>query len=255
MTSGDDHDYCEYVHAYGSAGAGSPGVREVTVKSISMAMGVRRPGFQLLSLIPPNARLDTALTATQADTPCLLPDQLGIYLSVYIPFLVLSLLTLLVSNIVRTSRHRSSPLRSLVRAQNPDVGWVSSSPLANGDLRARLDVENDSQELETYSSEESAHPQYQLPRPASTNTTRSYNKNHSSSPLSWSFVLFGRRRRITIGTGSCRLLSERILACRPGRKGMTGKRGLVGGFIRDIKDVAVFPLTIFVLISWWMFSG
>lgn len=43
--SGDDHDACHVVHKYGTKSAD-----EFTVKSCSMAMGIDRPGVQLLSL-------------------------------------------------------------------------------------------------------------------------------------------------------------------------------------------------------------
>jgi hypothetical protein len=59
-------------------------------------MGIRRPGFQLLSLIPPPT--DQSLMAlphrTHADMPCFLPDQIQIYTARYLPLLVLSLLAL-----------------------------------------------------------------------------------------------------------------------------------------------------------------
>ncbi|KAI0051173.1 Metallo-dependent phosphatase [Auriscalpium vulgare] len=74
--SGDDHDYCAYTHP---APSYAP---EITVKSISMAMGVRRPGFHLLSLAP---------AAPPAHRPCALPDQLAVYLRVYLPLFVLTL--------------------------------------------------------------------------------------------------------------------------------------------------------------------
>ncbi|KAF9005372.1 hypothetical protein BDZ89DRAFT_1080046 [Hymenopellis radicata] len=45
-----------------------------------MAMGIHQPGFQLLSLVPPQAG---STAPTFADRPCLLPDQLSIYLSTY----------------------------------------------------------------------------------------------------------------------------------------------------------------------------
>ncbi|KAF9793242.1 Metallo-dependent phosphatase-like protein [Thelephora terrestris] len=76
--SGDDHDYCEVRH--------QGGVQEVTVKSFSMAMGIRKPGFQLLS-VPQD---DGASTGAVGQL-CLLPDQLGIYLDRYIPFVALTL--------------------------------------------------------------------------------------------------------------------------------------------------------------------
>ncbi|KAG8682614.1 UTP-glucose-1-phosphate uridylyltransferase [Ceratobasidium sp. 395] len=77
--SGDDHDYCDIRHAYSDRGGQGP--REVSVKSFSMAMGIRRPGFQLLSLISPDPASPYARTI--ADTPCHLPDQMHIYTHVY----------------------------------------------------------------------------------------------------------------------------------------------------------------------------
>ncbi|QRW21311.1 hypothetical protein RhiXN_06300 [Rhizoctonia solani] len=50
--SGDDHDYCEVRHPIGDDSGQT--VREISVKSFSMAMGIRRPGFQLLSLVAPD---------------------------------------------------------------------------------------------------------------------------------------------------------------------------------------------------------
>jgi hypothetical protein len=47
----------------------------VTVKSLSIAMGIREPGFQLLSL--------SDESRTSAHQPCSLPDQLRIYCWVY----------------------------------------------------------------------------------------------------------------------------------------------------------------------------
>lgn len=110
--SGDDHDYCEYTHKFGSSDAddtpNAGTIKEVTVKSISMAMGIRRPGFQLLSIVPP-----TRSATSLATVPCLLPDQLGIYLNVYVPLIAFSLLLLLVFNL-----HR-------VATQGQYVGWVA----------------------------------------------------------------------------------------------------------------------------------
>lgn len=82
--SGDDHDYCDLIHhGYTSKNGG---IREVTVKSISWAMGVRHPGFLLASLWNPvdedgNALAqETAKTATIQTHLCLLPDQLSIFI-------------------------------------------------------------------------------------------------------------------------------------------------------------------------------
>ena len=59
LYSGDDRDFCEYTHSRGAA-SGDPTapsvlVREVTVKSFSPDKSIRRPGFHLLSLVPPTA--------------------------------------------------------------------------------------------------------------------------------------------------------------------------------------------------------
>lgn len=70
--SGDDHDHCDYTH---------PNlVREVTVKTFSMAMGVKTPGFQILSLVPPSATNERL--PSHADMACNLPNQLGIYFNI-----------------------------------------------------------------------------------------------------------------------------------------------------------------------------
>ncbi|KAF8897076.1 Metallo-dependent phosphatase-like protein [Gymnopilus junonius] len=111
--SGDDHDYCEHTHQLLSPRGQPQMVREVTVKTISMVMNVQRPGFQLLSLAPSDLRTDSK--HTYFDTPCLLPDQLRIYLNTYIPFLALSLLVVFgmnVQNETRSSHLKNRPISS-----------------------------------------------------------------------------------------------------------------------------------------------
>jgi ethanolamine phosphate phosphodiesterase len=81
--SGDDHDYCEIEHSEFTGR-----IREITVKSMSWAMGIRRPGVQLVSLWNP-VDLDKALSSdpglsmprdTVQNHLCLLPDQLGVFI-------------------------------------------------------------------------------------------------------------------------------------------------------------------------------
>lgn len=67
--SGDDHDVCEYVHET------DRDILETTVKSFSMAGGIARPGFQLLSL-----RED----GTHETAPVLLPHP-------FVPFYLLGI--------------------------------------------------------------------------------------------------------------------------------------------------------------------
>lgn len=97
--SGDDHDYCEVVH---SQYPGNP--HEITIKSMSMAMGVRRPGFLLASLWNPvDVKTGKALhfsthSATIQNQLCLLPDQIGIFIY-YGEMIILSILLLFLHSI------------------------------------------------------------------------------------------------------------------------------------------------------------
>lgn len=110
--SGDDRDYCEYTHAISPSDPDSSTftpIREVTVKSFSLASNIRRPGFQLLSLVPPSA----SASQTFADIPCSLPDQYAIINSFYIPSVIISLAILFFSNLYRPhTQMRLSPFPS-----------------------------------------------------------------------------------------------------------------------------------------------
>lgn len=107
--SGDDHDYCEIVHDTSNSGEGIvERVKEITVKSISYAMGVRKPGFSMVSLWNPvdgeGKPLHSQVTRhgggveglapTMEHHLCLLPDQIGILLR-YATLILFSLLALL----------------------------------------------------------------------------------------------------------------------------------------------------------------
>ncbi|GAA5979805.1 hypothetical protein JCM10908_003052 [Rhodotorula pacifica] len=92
--SGDDHDSCVYATEFSSPLDGRTPVTETTVKAFSMAMGIRHPGYHLLSLyapLPPSEYLDATdlsevpVSYTYTQTNCTLPDQLGTYLHLYIP--------------------------------------------------------------------------------------------------------------------------------------------------------------------------
>lgn len=122
--SGDDHDYCDVGHRYNVAAGHSDNImenvrtkmstiREITVKSFSWAMGVRRPGFQLISLWNPvdaqGNTVGTPLPTLQTHL-CLLPDQLSIFIDYALLFL-LTLPLLLVRAIYNTLRHWNSGTR------------------------------------------------------------------------------------------------------------------------------------------------
>ncbi|KAL8732655.1 MAG: hypothetical protein Q9166_002630 [cf. Caloplaca sp. 2 TL-2023] len=113
--SGDDHDYCEVIHRGYTSPIG--GIREITVKAFSWAMGVRRPGFLLLSLWNPLNEADQ-MTLQRSKDPmihtasqehrtiqtrlCLLPDQLSVFIR-YLVLLVITLLVLLIRAIKVTN--------------------------------------------------------------------------------------------------------------------------------------------------------
>ena len=201
--------------------------REITVKSLSMAMNVRRPGFQLLSLALYALRGDNPGNPTFADVPCLLPNQLAIYLNVYIPFLVLSLLTLLIYHLIRGPSPRARKL------------------LQSEDLRIP-DIEDE---------ECKVHPYEHTPRDPSYSPPLSISASKNKFHWSWTFVLAGKRRRLAINHQSCIALARTLSCC--GRKESPRKRphrlGWLNSFMRDVRDVAVFPLAIFILMTWWLF--
>jgi len=131
--SGDDHDYCEIEHNEFTGR-----IKEITVKSMSWAMGVRKPGVQLVSLWNP-IDLSEAMISSGYSVPtpdkeekvlnmprgtvqnhmCLLPDQLGIFIR-YAELLGLTLIVLLV---------RALLWRPAVTVHNPTRDLASDEPL------------------------------------------------------------------------------------------------------------------------------
>jgi hypothetical protein len=89
--SGDDHDYCEIVHT-----EQKERVREITVKSLSMAMGIPTPGFQMVSLYNPIDENGKSLLGNGKPTLqthlCLLPTQI----STYKTYIALGILTVVI---------------------------------------------------------------------------------------------------------------------------------------------------------------
>ena len=124
--SGDDHDYCEYTHT-----SHERHVPEVTVKSLSIAMGIRQPGFQLLSL--------SSKELTNAHRPCLLPDQVHLYCWVYAP-LILATIALVALRVLITGPswyQKHTPKRSL-ELPYPTSQQLRSVPTRKGSCRTRV---------------------------------------------------------------------------------------------------------------------
>jgi ethanolamine phosphate phosphodiesterase len=138
--SGDDHDYCEVVHrGYPSNG----GIREITVKSISWAMGIRKPGFQMVSLWNPVDGLGNPILqggngqSTMQTHMCLLPDQLSIFIRYAILFVFTLSALLLRAGHLGLNPEKSafggaeSPLLPTVR--DPDVSEKPDSNHSSSD--------------------------------------------------------------------------------------------------------------------------
>ncbi|KAH9947515.1 Metallo-dependent phosphatase [Amylocystis lapponica] len=219
VMSGDDHDYCEYVHTYSPNDRVNDhdmsSVREVTVKSISMAMGVRRPGFQLLTLGAPAHASSPAL----ADAPCLLPDQLGIYLNIYLPFVLATLLVLFLSNLHRVCT------RGRYYASAPPCG---ARPRDDSSIRS-------------------------LPPPGT--APGKLRRSRSRSPCCSCNPPRGRRprRRPPLEV----LYGALVRSLDSGRDRDADAKwahaGLVSGLVRSVFDVAWAPLVLFVGFTWWVF--
>jgi hypothetical protein len=142
--SGDDHDYCEVVHrAYN----GAP--KEITVKSMSLAMGVRRPGFQMVSLwnpIDPSTGKSTSRKSspTLQNHLCLLPDQISIFVQ-YAYIMVLTLLILIVRGLAIAVRGGGSdttaytPILPLTERQPDEHTSSATSASASSSSKSRND--------------------------------------------------------------------------------------------------------------------
>ena len=117
--SGDDHDYCDVMHLYNveswnrkekKSKLEMMNVREITVKSFSWAMGIRRPGFMLVSLWNPvdgaGNTIGTPLPTVQSHL-CLLPDQLGVFVH-YVLLFCFTLVVLFVYSVVKALRTKGT---------------------------------------------------------------------------------------------------------------------------------------------------
>lgn len=105
--SGDDHDYCDITHP----GTGKrPPSREITVKSISMAMGIKYPGVQLFSFVNGDPDNEYSSVLNYNTELCYLPSP---YISIfsYVALAVISGVLVLWWNIKqRSSRYNYSVL-------------------------------------------------------------------------------------------------------------------------------------------------
>ncbi|KXN85336.1 hypothetical protein AN958_11436 [Leucoagaricus sp. SymC.cos] len=111
--SGDNRDYCEYVHR-GTSFDVAGQIPEITVKSFSPAPHIRRPGFQLLSIVDPINLTASKESQSLLHRPCLLPDQTIIFAG-YFWWTITTLCILFILNVRRIRQFR------LTKAINPSL--------------------------------------------------------------------------------------------------------------------------------------
>ena len=192
--SGDDHDYCEIEH-----GEYTGRVKEITVKSMSLAMGVKKPGFLAVSLYNPiktsqgpegRPSESTSRRDTIQNHLCLLPNELSILFR-YAILLVLTLLALVLQAILSPKPPANSSLPLL--PTNHEHG----SALSNGALFRHAVVSSSSSSSSAGQTvSERSHQGSRMPRtdspqlggygnlpPASRSTSPSKNKHHPQAPI------------------------------------------------------------------------
>lgn len=176
--SGDDHDYCEVVHREFTASSLGGRLREITVKSMSWAMGVRKPGFLMLTLWNPIDAAGNAIgslgashagveggsgeggSASLQSHLCLLPDQLGIFTR-YALLLGLTLITL--------------TIRAVMKGMN---GTLSSRSHASYPDDTLLPLSRSSKHHPSSAETEKAEARFQRQR---ANSQKSFDESHSSN--------------------------------------------------------------------------
>ena len=260
--SGDDHDYCEYIHYSDLLGARPrQAIPEITVKTLSMVMNVRRPGFQLLSLAPTELR-DHDIP-TYKDVACLLPDQLRIYLNIYLPLLMLSITFVCLVNLVNFSASSwCSPSGEVISSME----YAMSSSSSSSSLSAMVSVSEDQDDGGILNHEDSE--KYSLPINLSSTTSSSL-----PSPITATF----RSTRASRGSRGWRIFTSEsqyqdqqpdhfslthfktfLYSLWSGRSPLNfpnqrrGRKVWLIATLRDIRDIAVFPLGTFMIITWWM---
>lgn len=253
--SGDDHDYCEYTH-YSDLLGDRPrqAVPEVTVKTLSMVMNVRRPGFQLLSLAPTHFR-DYDIP-TYKDVPCLLPDQLRIYLNIYLPLLAVSIVFVCLANLFSFSSSWRSPSSEKISPMEYAMSPTSSSSSLSATIIEDEEDEGLNQEdLEKFVPLKiSSTTSSSLPSPI-TATYRSTRASRGSR--GWRIFTPESHYQDQQPDLSSNHIKALLYTLFSGRQPLNFPRQQrrrkvwLTTTLRDIRDIAVFPLGAFVIITWW----
>jgi hypothetical protein len=228
--SGDDHDYCEIVHPENKNNA-----REITVKSMSWAMGVRKPGFLMLSMWNPidasgqslhsspsgHGSITTKTSTTTESHLCLLPDQLGIFIR-YLALLILTLLALIIRAVLTPFLHLTPFSDTPHHSENE----LSLLPTTKQDVKRREEVHeghrssNSSTSSTSSNNAQSLAPRSSAARTRSVSPAKGYGLPSSqvrftTPPLipsysngngnrTWGSDDFGKDKTTAVGTGKGR---------------------------------------------------
>lgn len=127
--SGDDHDACHVEHEYQLGEQNNKKVDEFTVKSISMAMGIKHPGIQLVTLnANPTSNLQDMESNMQTSI-CLMPSPFLPFI-IYAVFGVFSLFILFATKNKHTDQYLPLPLhKSSSSSSNSSAPKGSSAKL------------------------------------------------------------------------------------------------------------------------------
>lgn len=190
--SGDDHDYCDVVLSYtdvprlGRPASQPRAFKDITVKSFSWAMGVRKPGFLLVSLWNP---IDESGASTDGGPIiqtrlCILPDQLSIFIE-YGLLCACTIVVLLANAIIR-GKHKTRGERE-----------ASSAPCLLPRFQTEMPLSRLDQKVNDWSSrEELVHGRHR----ASSTSTSAHNGTSSSLGVQRSFN--ARTRSVSPGPGA-----------------------------------------------------
>lgn len=259
--SGDDHDYCEIEHNEFTGRT-----KEITVKSMSWAMGIRHPGVQLVSLWNP---VDLDALTTQPDLPspkdtiqnhlCVLPDQLTIFIR-YAQLLGLTLLSLAISAIrykPTSTLERSHPLLPTHTTQSQQHTSASSSESdqpSQNHLKPRSKL-NTYGNLPVSSRSSSPQPQPQALSASSTpdpfaprQGTYLVDSATNSHSYSNSYSHSRNRSKDSDDWGMPSIANSRFLQ---NLKNTGRSRGRLQVFGRSLRDVAVPVLLWYGWLMWW----
>jgi hypothetical protein len=106
-SSGGNHDHCHTSHIVSYS---STKISETSIKSFSPAMGIKSPGFFLLTLSSPSTSSHELSQYTYASQLCLLPSLVNWYSKLYPIFLIMTFIVLIARWSI--SQKKANPFRT-----------------------------------------------------------------------------------------------------------------------------------------------